>query len=183
MAVPPARDQALSAIDEAELIRRAEKGDLAAFAALVRAHEAALRRYTRRLAGDEGDDIAQDALLAAWRTLYQWRGEGSFAAWLRTIATRRFLDRHRSAWGRAHLVSIDTIDDHGCDGRPDQRIALDLALATLGVRERAAALIVFGEGHSHTEAAAILAVPLGTLKTLVARARAALIPLLEGTQA
>jgi len=183
VADPPARDQALSAVDEAELIERAGKGDLAAFAGLVRAHEAALRRYTRRLAGDEGDDIAQDTLLAAWRALNQWRGEGSFAAWLRTIATRRFLDRHRTAFGRAHFVPIDTIGEQGCDRGLEQRIALDVALAALGVRERAAALIVFGEGHSHVEAAAILGLPLGTLKSLVARARAALIPLLEGTQA
>jgi RNA polymerase sigma-70 factor (ECF subfamily) len=183
VAVPPARDQALSAIDERELIQRAGKGDLAAFAGLVRAHEAALRRYTRRLAGDEGDDIAQDALLAAWRALGQWRGEGSFAAWLRTIATRRFLDRHRSALARTQFVPIDTIGEQACDGASEQRIALDYALAALGVRERAVALMVFGEGHSHVEAAAILGLPLGTLKSLVARARAALIPLLEGTQA
>ena len=183
MAVAPARDQALSAIDEFELIRRAGQGDLAAFARLVRAHEGALRRYTRRLAGDEGDDVAQDALLAAWRALGQWRGEGSFAAWLRTIATRRFLDRHRSASGRAHLVPIDPAGERGCDRALEQRIALDRALTALGVRERAAALLVFGEGHSHVEAAAILGLPLGTLKSLVARARAALIPLLEGTHA
>jgi DNA-directed RNA polymerase specialized sigma24 family protein len=59
-------------------------------------------------------------------------------------------------------------------------LALDRALAALGPRERAAALIVFGEGHSHSEAATMLRLPLGTLKSLVARARAALIPLLEG---
>lgn len=182
MAVPPSRDKALSAIPEVELIERAGRGDLVAFAGLVRAHEAALRRYTRRLAGDEGDDIAQDALLAAWRAISQWRGDGSFAAWLRTIATRQFLDRHRTASGRTQIVPIDFIREEGCDGGPEQRIALDLALAALGVRERAAALVVFGEGHSHVEAAAILGLPLGTLKTLVARARAALIPLLEGTQ-
>jgi RNA polymerase sigma factor (sigma-70 family) len=148
----------------------------------VHAHEAALRRYTRRLAGDDGDDIAQDTLLAAWRALSQWRGEGSFAAWLRTIATRRFLDRHRSAVGRAHFVPIENISERGRDDGPERRVTIDLALAALGPRERAAALIVFGEGHSHTEAAAILGLPLGTLKSLVARARAALIPLLEGTQ-
>ncbi len=62
-------------------------------------------------------------------------------------------------------------------------MALERALAALGPRERAAALIVFGEGHSHSEAAAILGLPLGTLKSLVSRARAALIPLLEGTTA
>jgi RNA polymerase sigma-70 factor (ECF subfamily) len=183
MAFAPARDQALRAINEADLIERAGKGDLPAFAGLVRAHETALRRYTRRLAGDEGDDIAQDALLAAWRALGQFRSDGSFAAWLRTIATRRFLDRQRSASGRAQFVPLGTICEQVSDRAPEQRIALDLALAKLGVRERAAAILIFGEGYSHVEAAAILDVPLGTLKSLVSRARATLVPLLESTQA
>lgn len=168
---------------EVELVRRAAQGDLAAFAALVREHEATLRRFTRRLAGDDGDDIAQDTLLAAWAALGQWRGEGSFSSWLRTIATRRFLDRRRAAASRAILAPLAAIGDHGYNQGIEQRLAIDRALAMLGPRERAAAVIVFGEGHSHGEAAAMLGLPLGTLKSLVARARVALIPLLEGTQA
>lgn len=168
----------MSEADEAELVRRAAGHDLAAFAALVRAHEPRLRHYARRLAGDEGDDIAQETLLAAWRALGQWRGEGSFAGWLRMIATRRFLDRQRRA-GPLHFAGIDP-DVAAPDADLDRRIAVDRAIAALAPRERAAALLVFGEGHSHGEAAAILGLPLGTLKSIVARARAALIPLLEG---
>ncbi len=179
----PPRDRALSGFDEAKLVRRAATGDLAAFAALVRAHEPTLRRFTRRLAGDDGDDIAQDALLAAWRALGQWRAEGSFAAWLRTIATRRFLDRRRAASGRAQLAAFDDVEAQDISQDLDQRLSLDRALSALGPRERAAALIVFGEGHSHSQAATIMGLPLGTLKSLVARARTALIPLLEGVQA
>jgi RNA polymerase sigma factor (sigma-70 family) len=163
------------------LARQAAAGDLAAFGVLVRSHEASLRRYTRRLAGDEGDDIAQDALLAAWRALGQWRGDGSFAGWLRRIATRRYLDRQRRAAPR----SFDELDPAlgAPDCGPDRRLAVDRALGSLRPRERAAALLVFGEGHSHAEAAAMLGLPLGTLKSIVARARAALIPLLEGAEA
>lgn len=162
-------------------MRRAAGGDLAAFGALVRANEATLRRFTRRLAGDDGDDIAQDALLSAWRSLAQWRGDGSFSGWLRQIAVRRFLDRKRSAGARA----FDQISPEmpAADALPDRRIAVDRALAALPPRERAAALLVFAEGHSHVEAAANLGVPLGTLKSIVARARTALIPLLEGADA
>ncbi len=164
--------------DEADLVRRAARHDLAAFAALVRRHEPPLRRYTRRLAGDEGDDIAQESMLAAWRALGQWRGDGSFAGWLRTIATRRFLDRQRRA-GPAMFAPLDS-DIAAPVGGEDRRIAIDRALASLPPRERAAALLVFGEGHSHGEAAVMLGLPLGTLKSIIARARAALIPLLEG---
>lgn len=156
---------------------RAAGGDLAAFGVLVRSHEASLRRYTRRLAGDEGDDIAQDALLAAWRVLGQWRGDGSFAGWLRRIATRRYLDRQRRAASRS-LAEIDLAMAAPCCS-PDRHIAVDQVLGTLQPRERAAALLVFAEGYSHAEAAAMLDLRLGTLKSIVARARAALIPLLE----
>ena len=162
------------------MARRAAGGDLAAFGELVRSHEASLRRYTRRLAGDEGDDIAQDALLAAWRALGQWRGDGSFAGWLRRIATRRYIDRQRRAGPRG-LVEIDpAMAAPHC--APDRQIAVDRALGTLRPRERAAALLVFGEGYSHAEAAVMLDLPLGTLKSIVARARAALIPLVEETR-
>ena len=148
---------------------------------LVRAQEARLRRFTRRLAGDEGDDIAQDALLGAWQAIGQWRGDGTFAGWLRRIATRRYLDRQRRAGPRSFAEVDPAMAAPDCS--PDRRIALDRALATLGPRERAAALLIFGERYSHSEAAAALGLPLGTLKSIVARARAALIPLLEGADA
>lgn len=163
-------------------MRRAASDDLAAFAALVRAHEAPLRRYLARLAGDEGDDFAQEAFLAAWRAIGQWRGDGSFGGWLRTIATRRFLDaRRRGGTGRpTSFAGLHEAEGYAAGGDPNRRIAVDRALAALPDRERAAALLVFGEGHSHSEAAAILGIPLGTLKSIIARARLALIPLLEG---
>lgn len=182
MARAPARDRALSGIGEAETVRRAAQGDLAAFTELVHAHEAALRRYTRRLAGDDGNDLAQETLLAAWRALGQWRGKGTLASWLRTIATRKFLDQRRSAAGRVRFAQLDDGDLAAHEDSTEQRIGLQQALALLAPRERAAALLVFAEGHSHTEAAEILQLPLGTLKTLIARARAALVPLLDGDQ-
>jgi len=167
---------------EVELARRAAGGDLAAFAALIRAHEPTLRRFTRRLAGDDGDDLAQETFLAAWRALGQWRGEGTLAAWLRAIATRRFLDQRRTLVGQArHAPLAEAGDIPHCD-ETERRVRLDRALARLPNRERAAALLVFGEGHSHSEAATMLGVPLGTLKSLVARARTALMPLLEGIE-
>lgn len=138
-----------------------------------------LRRYCRRLAGDDADDVAQDALLAAWRALGQWRGDGSFAGWLRQIATRRFLDRCRRGGG-ARFTALEAADALTGNDDIDRRLAVDRALGALPPRERAAALLVFGEGHTHVEAAAAMALPLGTLKSILARARAALIPLLEG---
>lgn len=163
-----------------ELARRAAGEDLAAFAALVRAHEAPLRRYLRRLAGDDCDDIAQETLLAAWRSIGQWRGDGSFAGWLRQIGTRRFLDRQRRA-GLKPLAELDPSLAAPSDGT-DERLAVNAALDSLPPRERAAALLVYAEGHTHEEASAILGVPLGTLKSIVARARRGLVAQLEGVE-
>lgn len=93
-------------------------------------------------------------------------------AWTTFLAARRATDRRttreESGWEMA---------GRGCD--PDLRLDLDRALAALGERERAAALLCFGEGCTHVEAAEIMGLPLGTLKSLVARARTALARQLE----
>jgi RNA polymerase sigma-70 factor (ECF subfamily) len=93
------------------------------------------------------------------------------------IAWRSFLSDRR---GRRDEVGLEeaAVGSHGSD--PDAAIDVDNALARLEPRERAAAVLCLGEGWSHTEAANILDLPLGTLKSIVARARAQLIRHLEG---
>jgi len=165
---------------DSELARRAAAGDAAAFTALVRAHEGAVRRFLSRLTrGDGADDLAQETFLKAWRMAGTWRGEGSYRGWLMRIAWTQFLGAHR-ARGRSDardqaVYESDTPARHDAEGAID----LDRALADLDERERAAALLCFGEGCSHSEAAEIMGVPLGTLKSIVARARTALAARLE----
>ena len=146
----------------------------------MRANEIPLRRYLRRLAGDDSDDLAQEAFLAAWRSIGQWRADGSFAGWLRQIGTRRFLDRQRKA-GPRHFAELDPALAAPADA-VDERLAVNQALAALPPRERAAAILVYAEGHSHQETAQILGLPLGTLKSIIARARNALAGRLEGIE-
>ena len=163
--------------EDEELARRAAAGDAAAFALLVRAHEAAIRRFLRRLAGDSADDLAQDTFLKAWRRAGEYRGEGRYRAWLMRIAWTTFLGAHRS--GRRREAREAGLDPWQASGHPDLAIDLGRVLANLGERERVAALLCFGEGCSHAEAAGIMGLPLGTLKSIVARARAALVEKLE----
>lgn len=162
---------------DVELARRAAAGDAAAFAALVRAHEAAVRRFLRRLAGEAADDIAQEVFLKAWRAAGHYRGDGRYRAWLMRIAWTLFLGARRADKRRDAREAAAPAPD----GRRDPDLAIDLerALSGLGQREKAAALLCFGEGCSHTEAALIMDLPLGTLKSTVARARAALVKTLE----
>ena len=163
---------------DAVLARRAAAGDAAAFTALVRAHEGAVRRFLARLTRGEGaDDLAQEAFLRAWRRAGDYRGEGSYRGWLMRIAWTAFLDARKSA-GRREDREMAVLQQES-PRTPDAAIDLGRALAGLGTRERAAALLCFGEGCSHAEAAQIMGLPLGTLKSILARARAALVARLE----
>jgi RNA polymerase sigma factor (sigma-70 family) len=161
------------------LAKRAAAGDAAAFAMLVRQHEAAVRRFLGRLADHGADDLAQETFLTAWRRVAAWRGTGSYRGWLLRIAWTTFLGAHRAA-GRQQARDQAAFEDSGASGR-DPELAIDLsrALAGLDPRDRPAALLCFGEGCSHAEAAEVMGIPLGTLKSIVARARAALVQRLE----
>lgn len=162
-----------------ELARKAAAGDVAAFTALVRAHEGAVRRFLTRLAGSEGaDDLAQEVFLKAWRSGGAWRGEGSYRSWLMGIAWTQFLSAHR-AKARSRARDHAAYEPDLQIDRPDAAIDLSRALGGLGERERAAVLLCFGEGCSHAEAARIMDLSLGTLKSIVARGRSALAARLE----
>jgi len=154
------------ATDDNSLCRAAAAGNVEAFTILVRRHERPVRNFLGRVAGDTADDIAQEAFLKAWRMAGLYRGEGSYRGWLMRIAWRCFLsDRRR---GSAAGDPDRPVAQH-CD--PDLRLDLERAFADLAPRERAAAILCYGEGWSHGDAAAILDLPLGTLKSVAARAR------------
>lgn len=167
--------------DESGLARRAAAGDAAAFAALVRLHEAKVRRFLARLTRGEGaDDIAQEVFIKAWRMRGAWREEGSYGGWLMRIAWTTFLSARRSDNRRQER---DFQAWEAAEGRkavePDSAIDVGRAFAGLDERERAAAMLCFAEGYSHSEAAGIMDLPLGTLKSIVARARTQLVASLE----
>jgi RNA polymerase sigma-70 factor (ECF subfamily) len=161
------------------LAGKAAAGDVAAFTELVRRHERRVRAFLSRLARGEGaDDLAQETFLVAWRMAAAFRGEGSYEGWLLRIAWRQFLSRRRKR-------SEEPAEVEEGWHRPDAeaKIDVDRALSRLPARERAAAVLCLGEGYSHGEAATILELPLGTLKSVVARAKAELVRHLEGVAA
>jgi RNA polymerase sigma-70 factor (ECF subfamily) len=165
--LPPERDPDLV------LCRRAAGGDRGAFALLVSAHGNRLRSFLAHVAGaDLADELAQAAFVKAWQALSRFRGDALFSSWLCGIGWRCFIDharRERSeARRRAGAASLgDPVEP------PSQadRIDLQRALDRLDAVERAALVLCEGHGWSHSEAAAILRLPLGTLKGTVQRAR------------
>jgi RNA polymerase sigma factor (sigma-70 family) len=137
-------------------------------------HEARLRHFLGRLAGPaDGDDLAQEAFVRAWQRAADFRGEGRYGAWLTGIGWRLFLDRHRTR-RRQHALfgSFDAPTSERPHDATDARLDADRLLAVLSPQERAAMLLCLGHGWSHGEAAAIMGVPLGSLKSLVQRGRA-----------
>jgi RNA polymerase sigma-70 factor (ECF subfamily) len=165
-------------MDESNLIARAAAGDAAAFDALVRAHQSRLRGFLRRMArGDVAlaDDLAQETFLEAWRKIAQYRGAGSFAGWLSRIGWSRFLME-----ARKHKPELlDDIPERSIDTSPDAKLDLESAMRRISAAERAALTLCYAQGYSNEEAAAILDMPLGTVKSHILRGRDRLRALLE----
>lgn len=152
-----------------------------AFGRLVREHQAKVRGFLRRLTrGDAAlaDDLAQETFLEAYRKLAQYRGEGSFSSWLCGIAWSRFLMERRKR-KEEPLGEMD--EQASADPAPASIARLDLerAMARLSAEERAALTLCCALGHSHGEAAEILSLPLGTVKSHVLRGREKLKALLS----
>src|SRR3981081_2106694 len=89
--------QALSRVNDSELIRSAQRGDRAAFEALVRQYDQAVLRLALHLTGSEADarDIYQEAFLKAYRHIGNFRFECSFYTWIYRIVTNLCLDHLR----------------------------------------------------------------------------------------
>lgn len=167
------------------LVEEARRGSLRAFEALVRRHQPVVRGFLRRLTGDLSlaDDLAQDVFVAAWRKLGSYEGRGAFRSWLCRIAYTHFLEDRRASTARArHLAAIEP-GRSVARSSADNALDLDRAMAALTGVQRAAIALCYGEGLSHTEAAEVLGLPLGTVKSHVARGRERLMAALSGGEA
>ena len=80
-----------------DLVALAATGGRAAFGELVRRHSSPVRSLLRRMGADPAtaDDVAQDAFLAAFEQISDFRGEGTFQAWVKRIAARLYVKRWR----------------------------------------------------------------------------------------
>lgn len=180
------RSLVVSGPSDKALCTRANLGDAHAFTALVRRHQSAVRGFLRRLTGDNGlaDDLAQETFLKAHRGLTSWRGESSLLSWLCGIAWRVWLSEKRKVRNTREVVD-DAAPALVEAPRGAERTARDVerdvqrALLTLKEEERAAIALCFQDELTHDEAAAILGMPLGTLKSHVARGKEKLRELLR----
>jgi RNA polymerase sigma-70 factor (ECF subfamily) len=182
--VPDGRDPARVR----ELLDQARAGSHEAFGELVTLHERAVYRVTLAALGNRDDalDAAQDAFVVAWRKLAGFRGEAAFRTWLLTIAWRKALDRRRARnilWRRTRTSApadeSDPVDllDAGTASPERAAVARDLArqcrdeIRRLSPKLRDALLLASSGEYSYGEIAAMLGIPLGTVKWRVSEAR------------
>lgn len=174
MTTPSTGGAPLARLHDVELARLAVGGGTAAFGELVRRHGGSVRALLRRMGADPtlADDLAQDAFLSAYERIADFRGEGTFAAWVRAIAARLYVKRWRR---RGELDPVDGAAEHEADPTAEdepaavRRIDLDEALKALSPSERLCVSLCYGAGFSHGETAAALKAPLGTVKSHVRR--------------
>jgi RNA polymerase sigma-70 factor (ECF subfamily) len=179
-----AREQA----QVADWLARARRGDRRAFARLVESHQSRVRLQLRRLAhGDAAlaDDLAQETFVQAWLHLAEFRGDARLATWLHRIALTRFLQHVRRPDLPVEWRDADAGDapdpDPGHDPRPAEGLGRDVerALQALSEIQRLAVVHCFHLDLSHAEAAQVLGLPLGTLKSHLDRAKTRLRELLQ----
>lgn len=176
-------------LTDAELVTAAVAGSDAAYARLVARHQAAVRGFLRRMLGGTGtaataeaDDLAQETFVTGWRALSSLKEPAGVRAWLCGIALRKARARLRSlrrgaardgAWLETVSVPPGVL--------PEDRLALTAAMAALPEDVRACVALCLADGWSHGEAALALDLPLGTVKSHIARGRARLLVALGGS--
>ncbi|WP_406138141.1 RNA polymerase sigma factor SigM [Streptomyces sp. NBC_01089] len=183
-------DTALGTADDQELLDAHVAGDADAFGELVRRHRDRLWAVALRTLGDreEAADAVQDALVSAYRAAHTFRGQSAVTTWLHRITVNACLDRARKAATRKTSPVDDTerldqlLEPHESAEAPAERQDLHRelikAMTTLPADQRAALVLVDMQGYPVAEAARILDVPTGTVKSRCARGRARLLPLL-----
>ena len=163
---------------DAELVRRARRGDRDAFAALVERHHATLLRCCRRMVGDSAHDAAQDAVLTAMLSLDRLRDDDRFGAWLVGIglnacrAMLRVRPSTRDVEGLTLHVGGQTL--HEAVEVREVAALVRAAIATLPRGQREAVTLYYLAGLTQAEAAAHLRIPPGAVKTRLHKARASL---------
>lgn len=169
-------------MDEDKIVQRARRGDAAAFEQLVTAYRDRVYRLALRLCGNgaDADEAAQEAFLAAWRGLPNFRGESRFSTWLYQLATHAAIDlmRREKRHAAGDIDEVDAPDSapspHQQAERNEQRQAVREAVLALPPEQRQVIVLRFMEELSYEEIGAALHLPVGTVKSRLNRAKAAL---------
>lgn len=170
-------------MNEILLISRARGGDRDAFGALVEQYRDNVYRLAYRMCGNayDADEAAQEAFVAAWRALPNFRGDAKFSTWLYRLTTNAAINvmrrekRHQTV-GDGEMIEVadDADSPQETVERTEQQEAVQEALATLSEEYREVLLLRYMEELDYAEIAEVLQLPSGTVKSRINRAKAAL---------
>lgn len=167
------------------LLIEARNGDRLALAAFIRTSQAEVWRLVAHLVGsNEADDVTQDVYVRAWRAVPAFRGDASARTWLLAIARRACADELRRRTRRRRLGDRLTREARAPVATPDgaSLLATSALLAQLTPDRREAFVLTQVLGCSYAEAAVVSGVPVGTIRSRVARARGDLIEALRAAE-
>lgn len=171
----------LAGDDDLALARRAGLGDRQAFAVVVERHGPAMFRFARRVLFDDGDaeEAVQDALVAAWRNLADFRGDAALRTWLLRLTLNKAHNLRRRRRPEPRDLSVDRSvpapDDPAHETIGHALVAaLDEALATLPLNQRVAWLLREIDGLTYDEIAEVMHTSRDAVRGQLHRARVAL---------
>ena len=167
------------------MLRRAQKGEEAAFEELIKLHQKAVYAVCWRICRNEEDamDAAQETFLAAWRGLGKFRGEAAFSTWLTRLATNASLDLLRKKKRSGQEVSLEDAEEGGAqpvseEELPQEQVerqerveAVQQALLTLSDEHREVLVLREMRQLSYEEIADALDISVGTVRSRISRGR------------
>ncbi len=184
---PPVRPPGPSSLDDAELIRRCQGGEVAAFEPLVEKYRQRVWRLAYQVLRDKEEawDCAQEAFVRAFQSLPAFRGQSAFYTWLFRITVNVATDRHRARGARARALGSEQVPEEewertapdpeaGPDeevARAEQRERIRAALDSLPLKARTIIMLSDIEGLSYRQIAEVLNCPIGTVMSRLHNAR------------
>ena len=177
---PPARADGL-----VEDVRAAQRGDVAAFERLYRAHAGRVYALCLRLTADaaRAEVLAQDSFVKAWERLATFRGDSPFGAWLRQVTVNVVMGERRASARRLRRVTTtdddEVLDAPGAARMDAERLDLERAIRVLPETARTVFVLHEVEGYGHDEIASLMGIAEGTSKAHLHKARGKLQELLR----
>jgi RNA polymerase sigma-70 factor, ECF subfamily len=190
-------EQDMTALDDAKLVKLAQKGDMAAFEELVARHRDKLyaRAFSMMRNEDEAVDLSQEAWVKGWQRINQFHGDSSFATWMTRITINLCLDqlrkqkRHRTesielmneeSGGVERQMPVVTVNPTEGLERSELRQRIDAALARLSYEHRTVLVLHEFEDLEYKEIAKRMECSIGTVMSRLFYARRKMAVLLSG---
>jgi RNA polymerase sigma-70 factor, ECF subfamily len=179
----PAAKASIECVTDGELIEQVRRGDPAAFGELVERHRGAVYRAALAALGNDADaeDVAQEALVLAYRRIDQFRGDASVRTWMVSIGWRLALSRRRRLWWQVNRTAMQPTELHtlkDATPSPEARMqsaqfieAVQRQIRLLPPKLRDALLLAAAGDLTQDEIAAALSIPAATFRGRVRDAR------------